>query len=231
MKSTHSMGSLLKEARFLLILSLVIFISGCSFLFPDNKRPEFPPTYPVDFKPPPKKDGTIYQSGYEISLYQDRIAHHVGDILTVRLEEQTQGAKKSKTKTDKLATNQFAVNQAFGANLTNGLSLDTSTNQNFDSQGESDQQNKLSGTVSVTVMQVLSNGSLVVRGESWLTINFGRELIQLSGIVREEDIEPDNSVSSQRVADARIVYSGNGQVADATRGGAITQLFFKYWPF
>lgn len=215
-----------------LVLSLAMLsLTGCAFLFPESKRPEIPPTYPRDYVPPPKKNGTIYQAGYEVTLFQDRIAHHVGDILTVRLEEQTLGAKKTKTRTDKLALNQFAVNQAFGANLSNGLSLDTNTNQRFDSQGESNQQNRLTGTISVTVEHVLANGSLIVRGESWMTINFGRELIQLSGIVREEDIEPDNTISSQRVADARIVYSGNGQVADATRGGALTQFFFKYWPF
>ncbi len=146
------------------------------------------------------------------------LLNHVGDVLTIRLEEQTQGQKKSKTRTDKLSTNQFAVNEAFGANLSNGLALDTTANQRFDGNGESNQQNALTGRISVTVIRVLSNGNLLVQGESWVTINFGREYIQLSGIVRREDIDADNVVSSQRVANARIVYSGNGQVANASRG-------------
>lgn len=209
----------------------LFFISSCTSYFEDDKHVEYPPIYPQDNPPPPKEHGTIYQSGYQISLYQDRIAYHVGDILTIRLEEQTQGQKKSKTKTEKNATNQFAVNEAFGANLSNGLALDTTSDQRFDGNGESNQQNALNGKISVTVLRVLSNGNLMVQGESWVTINFGREYIQLSGIVRPQDIEPDNIISSQRVANARITYSGNGQVANASRGGILTQFFNKYWPY
>jgi len=206
-------------------------LTGCIDYFETNSHVEFPPSYPADKAPPPKKNGSIYQSGYDISLYQDRIAYHVGDVLTIRLEEQTNGQKKIKTKTDKKATNQFEVNDAFGANLTNALGLDTFTQQKFDGDGESNQQNALTGRVSVTVIRVLANGNLMVQGESWVTINFGREYIQLTGIVRRDDIEPDNVVSSQRIANARIVYSGNGQVSNATRGGILTQFFNKYMPF
>lgn len=206
-------------------------LTCCASYFENNSHVEYPPTLPGDNVPPPKSNGTIYQSGHEISLYQDRIAYHVGDILTIRLEEQTQGQKKAKTKTDKTATNKFAVNEAFGANLTNALALDTSSEQKFDGNGESNQQNALTGTISVTVIRVLSNGNLMIQGESWVTINFGREYVQLTGIVRRDDIDPDNTVSSQRVSNARIVYSGNGQVANASRGGIITQFFNKFWPY
>lgn len=217
--------------RALWLVLMAISLSGCVDYFESNSHVEFPPTYPIDRKPPPKRNGSIYQSGYDISLYQDRIAYNVGDVLTIRLEEQTNGQKKIKTKTDKKALNNFRVNEAFGANLTNGLGLDTTSQQKFDGDGESNQQNALTGRISVTVIRVLSNGNLMVQGESWVTINFGREYIQLTGIVRRDDIDPDNSVSSQRVANARIVYSGNGQVSNATRGGILTQFFNKYWPF
>ena len=215
---------------FILILATMMLV-GCVDYFESNNHVEFPPTYPRDYTPPPKKNGTIYQSGYDISLYQDRIAYHVGDILTVRLQEQTQGQKKTKTKTSKVATNDFDISKAFGANVANGTALSTNSDMEFNGTGESNQQNALNGTISVTVTRVLSNGSLLVQGESWVTINTGREYIQLTGIVRRDDIEPDNSVSSQRVANARIVYSANGQVANATRGGIITQFFTKFWPY
>lgn len=204
---------------------------NCATYFENESKVEYPPSYPVDHVAPPNQNGGIYQSGYQVSLYQDRIAYHVGDILTVKLEEQTQGKKKSKTKTDKKASNNFAVNEAFGANLSNALALDTSSDQKFDGNGESDQNNQLNGTISVTVIRVLANGNLMVQGESWVTINFGREFIQLTGIVRRDDIQADNTVSSQRVANARITYSGNGQVANASRGGILTQFFNKYWPY
>lgn len=221
-----------KTIKLLILAGVCIQMSACTDYFEfSNNKVEYPPAYPRDYVPPPKTNGTIYQSGYDISLYNDRIAYHVGDILTIKLEEQTQGKKNAKTKTEKKATNAFAVNEAFGANLTNGLGLDTTSDQKFDGNGETNQQNALNGTISVTVTRVLANGNLEVQGESWVTINFGKEYIQLTGIVRHDDIEPDNTVSSQRVSNARILYSGNGQVANATRGGIITQFFNKYWPF
>lgn len=229
------MAKLKQSIRYYSYISMLFVssmtLTGCVDYFEMPKTVDYPPTYPANYDPPPKRNGTIYQSGYEVSLYDDRIASRVGDVLTIRLEEQTQGEKRARTKTEKKATNQFAVNEAFGANLTNGLALDTSSDQKFDGTGESNQNNRLTGTISVTVQRVLSNGSMVVRGESWVTINFGKEFITLSGIVRHEDIQPDNTVSSQRVADARITYSGNGQVANATRGGILTQFFNKYWPY
>lgn len=215
----------------MLMLCLSMALTSCAEYFEPTKTMDNPPTYPPDVRAPPKRDGTVYQSGYEMSLYQDRVAHHIGDVLTVVLQESTTGQKKSKTKTTKKTSDNFAVNQAFGANLSNGLSLDTAADQQFDGNGESNQENTLTGTISVTVVKVLSNGNLVVSGESWVTINFGKEYVQLSGIVREEDIEPDNMISSKRVAHAQITYSGGGQVANASRGGALTQFFFKLWPF
>jgi flagellar L-ring protein precursor FlgH len=220
-----------KNVRVLLSVLAVLSLSGCVDYFESNSHVEYPPAYPRDYAPPQKTNGSIYQSGYDISLYQDRVAYHVGDVLTIRLEEQTQGQKRARTRADKKASNKFAINEAFGANLSNGTALDTSSDMKFDGNGESNQNNQLTGTISVTVTRVLSNGSLVVQGESWVTINFGREYIQLSGIVRRDDIDPDNTVSSQRVANARITYSGNGQVANTSRGGILTQFFYKFWPY
>jgi flagellar L-ring protein precursor FlgH len=217
--------------RLLPLMFCLLGLTGCISYFEDDKHIEYPPSYPQEVAIPPKQNGTIYQSGYDISLYQDRIAYHVGDILTIRLEEQTLGAKRTNTRTKKKASNAFVVNDAFGTNVTQGLGLDTASDMKFDGNGESNQQNSLTGRISVTVIRVLANGNLMVQGESWVTINFGREFIQLTGIVRRDDIEPDNSVSSQRLANARITYSGNGQVANATRGGILTQFFNKYWPY
>lgn len=190
----------------------------------------YPAAYPIDNRPPPKRDGTIYQEGYDVPLYQDHIANRIGDILTVRLEEGTQGEKKAKMKTNKIASDAFSLPGLEKGKIT-GHDADFNSAQLFNGEGETNQQNKLRGTVSVTVTRVLSNGNLVVQGESWLTLNQGREFIRLTGIVRREDVDANNSVSSQRIADARISYSGNGQVANASRGGILTQLLFKFFPY
>lgn len=233
--------------QFVFVISLILVLSGCSHLLDQmDLRDEavLPPAYPVDNPSPPKSHGTIYQAGHEVSLYEDHIAGRVGDILTVRVEETTKGEKTAKMKTNKTTTfntdNGTNLNpSASGAMLrpilaggvVNSLIFDTGSDMEFDGKGSTDQSNKLIGNISVTIMRVLSNGNMVIQGESWITINQGREYIRLSGIVRSEDIEPGNVISSQRIADARISYSGGGQTSNAARGGIITQMLFKFFPF
>ena len=208
-------------------------LGGCTHALDDmGLRDEtlYPPALPIDNPPPPKTNGSIYQAGHEVSLYEDHIANRVGDILTVRLEEVTQGEKKAKTKTNKTASNVFGAPVLFGGGA-RALKFSTATDQQFDGGGESNQQNKLKGTVSVTITRVLSNGNMIVQGESWVTIDQGREYVRLTGILRREDIEPNNVVSSQRIAGARIAYSGSGQVGNSSRGGFMTQLLSKFFPY
>lgn len=232
-----------------LLLASVLTLTGCEHMLDDmGLRDEtiYPPAYPVDNPPPRKTNGTIYQQGYEVSLYQDRIARRVGDILTIRMEEMTQGQKQAETKTNKLST--FNTNNGsttnnpsiedlgtlqpvfFGSGIKQAI-FNTGSDLQFNGKGQTQQSNRLSGTISVTIVRVLANGNMVIQGESWVTINQGREYVRLTGIVRPEDIDANNTISSQRITNARIAYSGNGQVANVTRGGLLTQLFAKFFPF
>ncbi len=195
----------------------------------------YPAVYPVDHPAPVSPDGAIYQAGYDRMLFADHVARNVGDILTVRLEEQTKGMKQTNMKNTRTTANNTDAGSSkkpvlFGGNL-NATIFDTGTNLSFDGKGDTGESNQLQGTVSVSVTRVLSNDNMVVQGESWVTINEGREYIRLTGIVRPEDIDAQNSVSSQRIAEARISYSGNGQVADVSREGVLTQLIYKFFPY
>ncbi|MEO8400431.1 MAG: flagellar basal body L-ring protein FlgH [Gammaproteobacteria bacterium] len=224
--------------------ALVLTLSGCGHILDTmDLRDEtvLPAAYPLDNPPPPKINGSIYQDGHEITLYQDHIAGRIGDILTVRLEEATEGQKQAKLKANKTTTtntnNGTGVDDngavkpiLFGAAFSKFI-FNTGADQQFDGKGETNEFNKLRGTISVTVTRVLSNGNMIIQGESWVTINQGREYIRLTGIVRSEDIEPNNLISSQRIADARISYTGSGQVGNAARGGILTQLMFKFFPY
>lgn len=222
-----------KKFNMIVATSILLTLTGCShFLDSMGLRDEtvYPPSYPIDNPAPPKTTGSIYQAGHEVSLFNDRVANRIGDILTVRMEEMTQGEKRARTITKKVATNTFDQPEFFGTNI-GALAFNTSTDQEFDGEGEMHEQNRLRGTISVTVTRVLSNGNMIVQGESWITINQGREYVRLSGIARPEDIEPNNTISSQRLADARISYSGSGQVGNSSRGGIITQFFTKFFPY
>ena len=108
--------------------------------------------------------------------------------------------------------------------------LSGGTTQSFKGSGTAAQDNLLSGEITVTVRQRLTNGVLLVGGEKRLTLNRGEEQIQLTGLVRPEDISSDNSVLSTRVADARIRYSGSGQIADQSREGWLARFFAKVSP-
>lgn len=243
---------LFKDIKYVLqIVAISLFtlmLTGCHILDTMDLCDETvnPPTYPVDNPPPPKTNGTIYQEGHEIALYQDHMASRIGDILTVRLEESTSGQKQADMKTDKnttlntnngsLQNNQSTNNGSllkpvlFGSDFSSPI-FNTGVDMAFNGKGQTDENNKLAGTISVTVTRVLSNNNLVISGEKWITINQGREYIRLTGIVRPEDIEVGNTISSQRVADARIAYSGSGQVGNAARGGWLTQFLYKFFPF
>ena len=104
--------------------------------------------------------------------------------------------------------------------------------RDFSGSARSSQQNSLVGAIAVTVHQVLPNGVLLVRGEKSLRLNQGDEYIRLSGLVRPEDINRFNQVSSQSIADARISYAGKGVLSDSNSAGWLTRFFTSPWfPF
>jgi flagellar L-ring protein FlgH len=203
-----------------------IFLAGCNtdMLGPTPGDPRFAPTYPDPQIPKSKRNGTIYQENQGISLYKDRLAQNVGDILTIRLEETTSAQKNANTKNSKTDLNNFDAPTLFGHPLKE-LAFKTSSNLSFDSKGQSAQNNTLQGNITVSVSHVLPNGNLAIQGESWITINRGSEYVRLTGLVRRDDIDINNSVSSKRVANARIAYSGTGQLANSNKQGIFSRFF------
>lgn len=190
--------------------------------------------------PAPSAQGSIYRAGHEISLFEDQRARRVGDILTIRLVERTNANKSAKTNTKKENDVTIANPTLFGKLPTfdlftshdNNLGFGLNSNQDFSGEGDSAQSNSLTGSVTVSVVEVLANGYLMVRGEKLLTINQGDEYVQVAGIVRPADIRSDNTVLSTQVADAQITYAGKGQVADSNAAGWLARFFLSaLWPF
>ena len=178
--------------------------------------------------------GAIYTRNSAVDLYQRR-AHRVGDVLTISLNEATTARKSSGTTMTKDNSTALGTNNVLGSGFLNsGLDLngDINSSVDFSGSGASDQSNQLVGSITVTVANVLPNGLLEVRGEKWLQLNRGKEFIRISGLVRKEDIAPDNSILSTRVADVRIAYSGTGSLADTGEAGWVTKFFVSdLWPF
>lgn len=184
----------------------------------------------------PATPGAIYNAGTGFALFEDPKARVQGDLLTVLLVEKTQARKEAATSTSKDSSAEIANPTLFGRPLTrDGTpigSFGLEGSRAFDGKGDSRQSNQLTGSITVTVVERLPNGNLVVSGEKNLELGQGSERVRLSGLVRPSDVRPDNTILSDRVADARIEYVGRGALADANAQGWLSRFFNSPWfPF
>lgn len=171
-------------------------------------------------------------------LFEDRRAGRVGDTLMVILNETTRASKLGGTQASRNSNNSMSGNLNMGATVGSGssnntrdarLGANTSGLTNFDSKGGSSASNEFSGMITVTVMEVLTNGNLVVAGEKRLAVGAEEEVIRFSGVVMPQNIQA-GSIPSSMVADARIEYRGAGVTDEVQRPGWFTQLFMRYAP-
>ena len=178
--------------------------------------------------------GAIFQPEQVNGIYSDIKAHRVGDIITIQLAESTSASKKANTqsgKDNKLALDPSPWVACRSRQGPYDLSASIGQNSAFKGQAKADQSNSLQGNISVSVVKVLPNGNLLVRGEKWIMLNNGNEYIRITGLVRPEDVSSENSVSSQRVANARIYYGGTGDLANTQEQGWLTSFFNgPWWP-
>lgn len=175
-------------------------------------------------------NGSLFSPAGYVGLASDRRARHVGDLVTVRLVERTRAAKRASAKSSRDSDSDIRLPEALPFDRVPAGLLQGGSSQSFSGSGSAEQDNQLAGEITVTVMQVLPGGVLLVAGEKRLTLNRGEEQVQLTGRIRVDDLGADNSVVSTRVADARIRYVGTGQVADQSRQGWLARFFAKVTP-
>jgi len=196
-------------------------------------KPGFEATLPLPAPQAPAiADGSIFQaaSGYA-ALHEGNRARAVGDLLTVVLVERITSSKSAASKTARDGSISITPPTAGPLDFLNPNALKASGGSTFNGNGNAAQQSALGGEVSVTIAQLLGNGTAIVKGQKRLTLSQGEEWVQFSGIVRLADIDQVNRIASTRVADARIEYSGNGQVARASREGWLQRFFNMITPF
>lgn len=219
------------KLSFMAITLSLLLLEACTPL--PQRDPAFAPVAPADLRPPAQSSGSIYQAGYDMRLFEDNKAMRVGDILTIKFNELTQAKKKGDLKANKQNNLSVKVPSLFGmaASVLTGNDIETEmeSKKDFTGKGEADQSNSLSGDISVTVVELLPNGNLRVRGEKRVTLNQGDEYVRLSGIVRPVDVDPSNTISSDKVADATIMYTGNGAMADASKMGWLSRILYSPW--
>ncbi len=218
----------------LLAVVIATLASGCALTTPPtvvhqpmSTRPEPPPAYTQD-------NGAIFQSGSaRLALWEDRRARRVGDTLMVTIEERTNASKQSSSGASRAGSTALGlpiITKIPGASL-EGMEVSASSDASFEGSGQSAANNTFTGNVAVTVIEVLPNGNLLVSGEKQVSINQGTEFIRFSGIVNPLNLSAQNTVSSTRVADARIEYKGRGYVDEAQTMGFLQRLFLSISPF
>ncbi len=215
--------------RILAVSALVALLAGCA-VNPDPvlaPTPAFAPTMPVA-DPPRLPTGSIFAGGIDDWFGRKR-QYRVGDVLTVILSERTAASRSAATDTSRSA--EISARAPTTSGWLSRMNLGGESTLSSEGKGSANQAAELTGAISVTISEVLPNGNLVVRGEKQLALSEGSEFVQVAGIVRPEDVAPDGSVQSRRLANAQIAYRGTGELASATRGGWGTQLLQRLWPF
>ena len=231
-------------SRVVLLCVCVMSLAACQSL--PERDPAYAAVRPVALPPVNTGNGSIYQAGHDIRLFEDSRARRVGDLLTINLVETTSASKQSATELSKSNDTSVANPTILGStpqfntpgilplasNQNNNLGFGLSSNNDFSGDSSSSQSNSLTGSITVTVAEVLPNGYMVVRGEKVTSLNQGHEYVRISGIVRPADIRPDNTVPSTQIADAQITYTGSGSTADTNKIGWLARFFISsLFPF
>lgn len=182
--------------------------------------------------PAPPANGAIFQaSNGFVGLHEGPRARRVGDLLTVVLVERTVAQKSVESSSGREGSVGLTPPISGPLSLFRPGDAGASGTQDFDGQGSAAQSNSLFGDISVTVAEAYPNGTLLVRGQKLMTLNRGEEWVQIEGIVRIADIDLDNRVLSSRVADARITYTGRGDLQRQSRPGWLQRFFSLVSPF
>jgi len=225
--------------KLLVSMFALMMVSACSVLPPQplTHSVGFEPVQPLEKQAERVPTGGIYVSRQSDSWFGRGRNFQVGDVITVLLNESTQAARTQGSDLKRESSN-TALNTAFspkwggqmGNILSNPVNLGSSVTKSVGT-GKADQEASLTGSVAVSVVSVMANGNLVLRGEKQVALTEGAEIIQVSGIIRPEDVSAVNTVQSRRLANAQISYRGSGDLASTAKAGWGTSALMKLWPF
>ncbi len=184
-------------------------------------------------------NGSLWSESSARLLLADNRARHVGDILTIVVDENNESAKQNNTKTAKktgisASISSFLFGAAQDGFLTRGgkyPSMDMKSDKSFEGGGTINNSERITARIAVRVTEVLPNGHMMLEGRRMTLVGGEEQEAVLRGVVRQEDIQPGNTVLSYNVADASIKFVSKGSVTDSQRRGWFTRAFDKITPF
>lgn len=216
----------------LTLLFMLILLDGCGSV------PESIVQQPFTVKPVAStavsvKNGAIYQANNYRPLFEDRRARLIGDVLTIAIAEKTSAGKAASSSGSKSGSMSATIPNIVGLpfKTLQGLGVSATTSGKDADSDALSSTNNFTSTITVTVVDVLSNGNLVVSGEKQISLDKGVEYIRFSGVVSPDTIQAGNVVSSTQVADARIEYRTNSRIDKAAVMAAMTRFFLSVLPF
>lgn len=225
------------------VFFFVFFLTGCSALDLETAKSE--PHVPVAVTPAINSrqptPGSVWQGeNSRNSLFADKKARYVNDIVTIIVNEVSSGGNKASTNTSRDTSTSTGISALLGLdasileknpNMGPSLGVGGTSVNSLKGKGDTSRNSNLVARLTARVVNVLDNGNLVIEGRRQLNVNAENQYIVLSGIVRPEDITEDNLIASQYIADARIVYTGDGVINDKMRPGWLTRIVDWVWPF
>ncbi len=239
MMNTKSVAALQPCRLRLLAYVMMLTLSGCAYV-PHDKvvtgATTAQPAPPLQAIP----NGSIFQTGQAMNygyqpMFEDRRPRNVGDTLTIVLQENVSASKNSSANASRDASGSFGMTTTprllEGPLGNNRAAFNATGKDDFTGKGGANANNTFTGTITVTVDQVLTNGNLHVVGEKQIAVNQGTEFIRFSGVVNPRTISGSNTVPSTQVADARMEYVGNGYINEAQTMGWLQRFFLNVSPF
>lgn len=217
----------------LIIVTSLFILTSCSSTIdrlsrvgkdPELKRLDPPVTWGDNFnETPTHKPNSLWQSGAR-TFFKDTKARSIGDILKVKINIRDKATLNNSSKTKRIDNENITAPQilggletpiaaAVGVNLVNPFTNITEAG-NTEGTGNIARNEDISTEIAAMVMQILPNGNLVIKGSQQVKINYEVREVTIAGIVRQDDISADNTVSSDQIAEARIAYGGKGTLSD-----------------
>jgi flagellar L-ring protein precursor FlgH len=240
-----------KDSRFLVyalcFVLCALFFIGCAS--PSKQLPPPPPKYVYQMEEKPISRSTNSLWSDSINIFEDRKARRLNDLVTIKIEESIEGSGEADTDTSRDSSVDAGLDELLGMNqdfnIHNWKTLQQmwkganifkpevkgSATSTFKGKGDTSREGELTATLTAKVVEVMPNGNLVLEARKELTINEERQILVLAGMVRPDDIESDNTVSSTKIADAHVYYVGDGVIQDKQKPGWLVRIVDNAWPF
>ncbi|HTN67050.1 MAG TPA: flagellar basal body L-ring protein FlgH [Burkholderiaceae bacterium] len=221
----------MKNLSPVVFFAILLALGGCASV-PDSIVMQPTTARPQLAAAPAPANGAIFQAAAHRPLFEDRRARLVGDVITIAIVEKTAAGKAANSNGSKSGSVSFGLSKLFGvpASTTRDSSFASNGALKFEDKGGVNSNNNFTGTITVTVVDVLPNGNLVVSGEKQIALDKSTEYIRFSGVVSPDNIVAGNVVPSTQVADARVEYRTNTNIDKTEVMGALARFFLSVMP-